>query len=127
MCISNLNSNKKETAEEDITVLKVVIRDNKNKLRSPIFTEEVWQVGDEKTVDLKVIHDGFEYPNKSYRTTEGLYSYHKDNDPKYCALTFMYMGNKLEVYEAVIPKGAEYINVGGQFCSNKLKLIKKIC
>jgi hypothetical protein len=127
MCISNLKTNTKQIAEEDIPVLKVIKVDDKKKLRSPIFDNEIWQVGDEKTVNLKIICDGFEYPRKLYRSTEGLYSFHKDSDPKYCALVFSYTSNKLEVYEAIIPKGAEYINEGSRFCSNKLKLIKKVC
>ncbi len=82
MCISNLKTNTKQIAEEDIPVLKVIKVDDKKKLRSPIFDNEIWQVGDEKTVNLKIICDGFEYPRKLYRSTEGLYSFHKDSDPK---------------------------------------------
>lgn len=123
MCLSNLKDNKKLIAEEDITVLKVV-KKNKGKLCSPVFDTEIWKVGDEKTVDLNIIIDEFEYPTKLYRTTTGLYSYDSSCDPKYCSLVFSYSGKDLEVYEAIIPKGSEYIKVGSQYCSNKLKLIK---
>ena len=40
MCISNLNESKKQIAEEDIPVLKV-IKVDKNKLKSPVFDDKV--------------------------------------------------------------------------------------
>jgi len=127
MCIFNLKTAEKQIAKEDIVVLKVIKIDDKGKLISPIFDDEVWQLGNEKTIDLKIIRDGFEYHKELYMSTEGFYSFHKDSDPKYCTFCFSHVNNnKLEVYEAIIPKGAEYINVGSVFCSNKLKLIKKI-
>jgi hypothetical protein len=126
MCISNLKTSEKQIAEEDITVLKVVKRDSKNRLTSPIFSD-VWYIGVEKEVDFKIIRDCFEYPPKDlYRTTTGLYSYNSSCDPKFCSITFGHLGKGIEVYEAVIQKGAEYIKKGSQFCSNKLKLIKRV-
>lgn len=125
MCISNLKTSEKQIAEEDITVLKVVKRDSKNKLTSPIFFD-VWNIGVEKEVDFKIIRDCFEYPKDLYRTTTGFYSYDSSCDPKFCSITFGHLGKGIEVYEAVIQKGAEYIKEGSQFCSNKLKLIKRV-
>lgn len=125
MCLSNLKDDKKQTTQEDITVLKVV-KKNKGKLCSPVFDIEIWKIDEEKVVDFSIIKDGFEYPKTSYRTTTGLYSYDSSCDPKYCSLVFSYSGKDLEVYEAIIPAGSEYIKVGSQYCSNKLKLIKKI-
>lgn len=122
MCLSNLKDDKKQIAEEDITVLKA-IKKNKEKLCSPIFDTEIWKVNEEKIVNFSIIKDGFEYPKTSYRTTTGLYSFDNSCDPKYLALS---INSTLEVYEAIIPAGSEYIKVGSQYCSNKLKLIKKI-
>lgn len=120
MCLSSLKDNNKLIAEEDIVVLKV-IKKNKGKLCSPIFDTEIWKVDEEKTVNFNIIKDGFEYPKTSYRTTTGLYSFDNSCDPKYLSLS---INSTLEVYEAIIPKGSEYIKVGNQYCSNKLKLIK---
>jgi hypothetical protein len=41
-------------------------------------------------------------------------------------MAFGHLGKSLEVYEAIISKGAEYIKEGNQFCSNRLKLIKRV-
>ena len=122
MCLSGLKDSNKQIADKDITVLKA-IKKNKEKLCSPIFDTEIWKVDEEKVVNFNIIKDGFEYPKISYRTTTGLYSYDSSCDPKYLSLSF---NGSLEVYEAIIPAGSEYIKVGSQYCSNKLKLIKKV-
>lgn len=125
MCISNLKTSEKQIAEEDITVLKVIKRDNKNKLISPVFSD-FWNIGVERIVDFKIIRDCFEYPKDLYRTTTGFYSFDSSCDPKFCSMVFGHLGKGLEVYEAIISKGAEYIKEGNQFCSNRLKLIKRV-
>lgn len=125
MCISNLKNNNKVIADKDIPVLKVVKKKN-GKLFSPIFDTEAWRIGEEKTINLSIILDLFDYPENLYRTTTGLYSFDKNCNPKYCSSAFSYSGIDLEVYEAVIPKGSEYIKDGNQYCSNKLKLVSII-
>jgi hypothetical protein len=128
MCL-NLDQPEKRIAEKEIKVLKVLGRDKNNKLVSPIF-DETWKSGEEKQTDLTIIIDKFEYPREAYRTTFGYYSFSNILSPDECkgrivsckanlSLTF-------EVWEAIIPIGSEYIKKGNQFCSNKLKLIKRV-
>lgn len=125
MCISNLKTYEKQIAEKDIIVLKVIKRDNKNRLISPVFSD-VWDIGIERIVGFKIIRDCFEYPKDLYKTTTGFYSFDSSCDPKFCSMAFGHLGKGLEVYEATISKGAEYIKEGNQFCSNRLKLIKRV-
>ena len=127
MCL-NLDQPEKRIAENDIEVIKVILRDkNTGKLISPVF-ESIYEPGKEKTEDLKIILDGFSFPKEEYRTSSGLYSYYKETDPKICKATLCAFGNNnLEAWKAVIRKGSEYVVSGSQFCSNRLTIISKIC
>ena len=127
MCI-NLDQPEKRVAEKEIKVLKVLCRDKNNKLVSPIF-DETWKPGEEKQTNLTVIIDKFEYPREAYRTTSGYYSFSNILSPDECkgkiasckaTLTF-------EVWEAIIPIDSEYVRRNNVICSNKLRLIKKLC
>ena len=128
MCIFGLNSKDKEIATENIKVLKVIKTKNKN-LCSPIFSDEIWEIGVVKEVDFQISEDKFEFRSNKYLTTTGIYSFDISKDPKICLLLFSFFGNEkgdnLKIYEAEIPQGAEYIKHGNQYCSNKLKLIKE--
>ncbi len=129
MCIFGLDSDKKEITKEDIKVLKVIKTKNK-KLCSPIFSDEIWEIGIVKEVDFQINEDKFEFRSNKYLTTTGIYSFDISKDPKICLLLFSFFGNEkgdnLKIYEAEIPQGAEYIKTKeGTCCSNKLKLIKE--
>lgn len=130
MCIFNLTDNEKEIATKEIKVLKVIKKDKiKGLLKSPIFDDELWKIGEEKVVEFNIIEDRFEFRDKRrYQTTTGIYSYEYDLscDTNLYLSFFSFFGKDLEIYEAIIPENAEYIKEGNQYCSNKLKLIKRI-
>lgn len=127
MCIFGLNSKDKEIATEDIKVLKVIIERN-GKLLSPVFSDEIWEIGLEKIVDFDIHEDKFEFRKDRYLTTTGIYSFDVSCNPNLCLALFRFWGtnSELRIYAAIIPKDAEYIKHGNQYCSNKLKLISEI-
>lgn len=130
MCLRGLNSKKTKIAEEDIVVLKILAKDKKNILHSPIYSIEIWDIGEEKEANFCIIQDDGLIPHTYYptfyRTLKGLYSFNRNIDINWCINSMSYVKNTLETYEAVIPKGSIYVNTNNQFCSNKLKIIKKI-
>lgn len=130
MCL-NLDNPEKRIAEKEIKVLKVLGRDKNNKLISPIYRTEVWDVSTEKLTELNVIIDKFEYPREAYRTTSGYYSFSNILDPNKCKENIGGTSSlglkKLEVWEAIIPIGSEYVRRNNVICSNRIKLVSKVC
>lgn len=129
MCL-NLDRPEKRIAEKEIKVLKVLGRDKNNKLVSPIF-DETWKPGEEKQTNLTVIIDKFEYPREAYRTTSGYYSFSNILSPDECKGRIVSckanLSLRFEVWEAVIPIGSEYVRRNNVICSNKIKLVSKVC
>ncbi len=129
MCI-NLDQPEKWIAEKEIKVLKVLGRDKNNKLVSPIF-DEIWKPKEEKQTDLIVIIDKFEYPREAYRTTSGYYSFSNILSPDECKGRIVSCKANLfltfEVWKAIIPTGSEYVKRNNVICSNRIKLVSKVC
>jgi hypothetical protein len=127
MCL-NLDRPEKRIAEKEIRVLKVLGRDKNNKLVSPIF-DEIWKPKEEKQTDLIVIIDKFEYPREAYRTTSGYYSFSNILSPDECKGRIVSCKANLtfEVWEAVIPIDSEYVRRNNVICSNRIKLVSKVC
>lgn len=123
MCI-NLKTHEKQVASEEIEVIKVVNRDDKNRLCSPIFNG-FYEPNIERVDSLNIVPDGF--TKEEYRTTSGLYSFTKDSGLEECKYLFRCYGDNIEVWNGKIPKDAEYVKCGNMYCSDKLVLTSKIC
>lgn len=128
MCL-NLDQPEKRIAEKEIKVLKVLGRDKNDKLVSPIF-DETWKPREEKQTNLTIIIDKFGYPKEVYRTTSGYYSFSNILSPDECKERIVSCANlslTFEVWEAVIPIDSEYVRRNNVICSNRIKLVSKVC
>ena len=91
MCIFGLNSENKETAAKNIKVLKVVKVQN-GRLCSPVFSDELWGIGIEKSVEFCIHEDKFELETGKYYTTTGIYSFDISCDPNICLMSLKFWG-----------------------------------
>lgn len=114
MCLYTF-SNNRWIADKDIICFKVL---DKN-LCSPYLNKK-YELN--KTYKEKI---DFKPASYGLITTTGLYTYTKSAFSNYFK-NKSFFNKKFDYYEAIIPKGSEYVTDGHEYCSNTLTVICKL-